>query len=203
MQSCDALGAIVDASEHVVAVLTTQEAQRVVSGRKAGLASSLPLDRSLVCRDTDTLGHAVTRLRHTRASGMAVLSEDGRALRTVLDVDIVAPFVKEPAWANHFMARLWTDWLPPAAVVGTPPSDEEGLGRRRSVSWSMPAGRARAGSGSTTASDSSPRKDSLSQSPPRRDSLTLSPRHDSNSPLRFFAMGALMARARSSLSAGE
>eukprot|EP00048_Salpingoeca_helianthica_P004058 m.73290 g.73290 ORF g.73290 m.73290 type:complete len:579 (+) comp13030_c0_seq1:903-2639(+) len=195
----DTLAAIVDGEGKLLSVLTPAEAQRIVSGRRAitgaGTASTLPLDRGLVCGEADTLAMLVTRLRHTRAAGMVVVDEENRPQRVVMDSDIVLMFASQPAWHEHFAARIWNDWLP--AHTHTPPPDET-AGRRRSVSWSMPQ-RSRAGSCGPT--PSSPVEAGAVSPRSRRDASETSisaaqspPKHES--PLR-----SLAARIRNTLSA--
>lgn len=215
--NCDAVVAAVDAEGRLVTVLTLHEASRAVSTRRGGLLGSVPLDRALVCRDNETLGTVLTRLRASRAPGMVVTDEANRPLRVVLDSDVVLAFSKHPSWQDQFSARLWNDWLP--ANAHTPPIDAETLGRRRSVSWSIQRSRTgscgsdvptspgraaatgagaagdcggggEAGSAGSDAPGSSPRRGSGAAE------VGSPPRHES--PLRF--MGSLAARLRSGLS---
>lgn len=225
--SSDTLAAAVDGEGRLVTVLTLQEASRAVSTRRVGtLGSSVPLDRALVCRDNETLGTVLTRLRASRAPGMVVTDEENRPMRVVLDSDIVLAFAKHPAWEEQFSARLWNNWLP--SHSHTPPVYET-LGRRRSVSWSIQRSRANScgsdvtaspgraaataavagGSGAAGAAGATTGAGAdVLCSPPRRGSgaadLALSTSPKLGSPPRFESplrvMGSLAARLRSSLS---
>ena len=176
----------------------------------------MTLDRTLVCKDTDTLSFVVTKMRHSRAHGLVVTDAEGKPLRVLLDSDVVLPFTKQPAWAVLFGARLWNEWLmrsdPSAGNSTPPPIDAESAGRRRSVSWSMPL-RSRTNSTSAGSThDGSPKRDGATLSPTPAAAiaahthgvaalnLSASPPKHAESPLRALFGGG---RARSNLAAGE